>query len=142
MRTLALAATAALLALAVPPRLAAPAFGETRRIGGEQTLNRRVAPGGTVRVFTYGRWDSACNPLPAPDVVMRTQPQHGTVVIQSGQTEVRMIREGAADRTGRVMPGTAVFYRAEPGYRGTVQFDYDVLNGGEARHDTAVIQIN
>lgn len=120
--------------------LAGPLAAQTR-VGREQTLHRTTEAGRQVRVFTYVVMDSACQPRPAPPIVLKTAPTHGTISIQPGMSEVRVIREGGADCYGRIIPGTALFYTPAAAFHGIDQFDYDVLTGQSPRHDTAIIVV-
>ena len=107
----------------------------------QQTIRRTATPGQEVKIFTYASFNRQCQSNNQPQITLRIRPAHGTVAIRPGQSTVSVIREGAPDCTGKTYLGTAVFYTPEPGYRGSDQFDYDVLNKDNTAHDTAIISI-
>jgi hypothetical protein len=118
-----------------------PASAQTRWIGREQTISRTTQSGRPVNIFTYAAWHQDCSPDVPPQIVVRTQPEHGTVRIEPRDSEVRFVREGGPDCTGHIIPGTRVIYVPQPGYRGPDRFEYDVLEMRTSRHDTAIIDV-
>ena len=76
-------------------------------------------------MFTYAAWHRDCSPEAPPQIVIRTQPAHGSVLLRPGQSTVSVIREGAPNCTGHTYPGIGVWYVPAPGFRGADQFDYN-----------------
>ena len=130
--------TAFVLALLV----AAPAAAQTV-VPIEDTLHRVIAAGQEVVIRNYSSWNSStCAPNPPPQVVLRSQPQHGTVTIRPGMSTIRLVREGKSKAClGVTIPGTVVAYTPAPNFRGADGFDYTITSTNGVYHDTVVLDV-
>ena len=131
-------ACVALLALC-----AVPACTQTHTVPREDTIHGSAAPGREKVIDTYASWSgSSCAPNPAPQVVVNSQPGHGTVSTRPGTTTIRKVREGGSQTClGRTMPGTTVAYTSIPGFRGAETFDYTITTVNGVFHDTVVLDV-
>ena len=122
--------------------VSAPAVAQTV-VPIEDTLHRVIAPGQEAVIRNYSSWNSStCAPNPPPQVMLRSQPQHGTVTIRPGMSTIRLIREGKTKAClGVTIPGTVVAYTPSPGFRGTDEFDYSITSTNGVYHDTAVLDV-
>jgi hypothetical protein len=129
-----------LLVLAV--LVAAPAAAQTV-VPIEDTLHRVIAAGQEAVIRNYGSWNSStCAPNPPPQVVLHSQPQHGTVTIRPGMSTIRLVREGKSKAClGVTIPGTVVAYTPSPTFRGTDGFDYTITSVNGVYHDTVVLDV-
>jgi len=121
-----------------------PAFGRSGAapvMPREQTFRNSVPAGEDLRVFTYARWHRDCSPESPPQIVLRTQPAHGTVTLRPGPSTITNIRDGMPDCTGRTYQGLGVWYLPLPGFRGVDQFDWDVIGTQNVSHDTAIVEV-
>ncbi len=109
----------------------------------EDTFHRVIAAGPEAAIKTYSSWSSStCAANPPPQIVLRSRPQHGTVVIRPGSSTIRQVREGKSDAClGVTIPGTVVAYTPSPGFRGTDGFDYIITSTNGVYHDTVVLDV-
>ncbi|TBW39551.1 hypothetical protein EYW49_06695 [Siculibacillus lacustris] len=101
--------------------IATPALAEDRR---------PVKSGVPTAVFGGGAYSPVtCMGAALPNLRVATQPQHGTLSIERGQT---VVREGNC--TGKSVLGVYVVYRSTPGYRGpdafAVELQMNAYDGG------------
>ena len=122
--------------------VAAPAMAQTI-VPIEDTFHRDIAAGQESVVRTYSSWSSStCAPNPPPQIVLHSQPQHGTVAIRPGMSTIRLVREGRPKTClGVTIPGTAVAYTPSPGFRGTDGIDYTITSVNGVYHDTVVLDV-
>ncbi len=118
-----------------------PAWGQ-RVVPRERNMHMATRAGQELHVFTYSAWRRDCSPEAPPQIVIRTQPAHGSVVFRPGQSTVSVIREGAPNCTGQTYPGVGVWYVPAPGFHGADQFDYNVVNPNSLSHDTVVVDVH
>jgi hypothetical protein len=109
----------------------------------EDTIHRVISAGREAVVWDYASWNSStCAPNPPPQVVLHSQPQHGTVTIRPGMSTIRLVREGKSKAClGVTIPGTVVAYTPSPTFRGTDGFDYTITSVNGVYHDTVVLDV-
>jgi hypothetical protein len=74
----------------------------------EQTIHSSTQAGTELRVFTYANWSLGCDPEPPSVIKLLNQPAHGKTELRAAQATVRLVRQGALDCIGKVIPGTGV----------------------------------
>ena len=123
--------------------LVAPPAGAQTVVPIEDTLHRVIAVGQEAVIRSYSSWNSStCAPNPPPQVVLRSQPQHGTVTIRPGMSTIRLVRDGKPKAClGVTIPGTVVAYTPSPTFRGTDGFDYIITSTNGVYHDTVVLDM-
>lgn len=121
--------------------LAVPASAQDAASPDARTLHRSTAMGAEVRVFTYSQHHADCSPAAEVQIVMRSNPAHGTVSIRAASVVSGPSRFGAPDCSGKTMPGLAIWYTPSPGFRGADRFGYDVTFSNGVAHDTAAIEV-
>ncbi len=117
-----------------------PAWAQ-RVVPRERTMHVATQAGQELHVFTYASWHRDCSPEAPPQVILHTQPAHGSILLRPGPSTVSVIREGAPDCMGRTYQGVGVWYVPAPGFRGADQFDYSVINPNSSSHDTVVVDV-
>lgn len=127
-----------LLILAVA---AAPSAHAQRTVPRDRSFRMTAQAGQELRVGTFASWSRDCSAEPAPQIIVGTPPAHGTLSIRPGHSTVSIIRQGAADCTGRSYPGTSVWYLPAPGFRGEDRFDYTVQNVRTSGHDRVTVEV-
>jgi len=129
------------LFLIVAATIAVSTASAQRRIGQEMTLNRTAHSGQPVRIYTHVDFNTRCEARASPLVTTRVQPAHGTISVRPDTVEVRELGANSVDCTGRMMPGTGVYYTSQPGFVGTDQFQYDVEQATMTREVMVTVEI-
>lgn len=134
-------ASVSAVAAPVAPASAAPVEVPARR-----TLRPTATAGRPLRVSGYASWNTDCSAQPPPVIRLRTEPSHGRVSILPGDSTVKFVRVGSVDCSGRVYPGTVVWYTPDEGYKGRDRFDLDIENQTSNpaelyRHDMVLVQV-
>ena len=117
------------------------AAGGQNAISHEHTFHRSTPGGQELSVFTYTRFHRDCRPDTPPQIIVRDAPAHGAVTLRPAATTVTVVREGAADCTGKTYPGIRIVYSPTPGYRGIDTFSWDVVGHPDFSHDSAIVDV-
>ena len=129
-----------ILAMVAVAAALSPAWAQ-RMVPRERTMHVATQAGQELHVFTYASWHRDCSPEASPQIALRTQPAHGSILLRPSPSTVSVIREGAPDCTGRTYPGIGIWYVPAPGFRGADQFDYSVISANSSSHDTVVVDV-
>ncbi len=103
-------------------------------------LNVSTTMGKQVRIKRYMEHDIFCAPS-MPTIIVTTLPAHGTFSTRQETGPAGVTRVGSVDCSGRILPGLALYYTPEPGFRGSDQMKYTVGITGRALHDSAAITV-
>ena len=129
-----------MLAMTAIAAALSPAWGQ-RVVPRERSMHMATQAGQELHVFTYTSWHRDCSPEPPPQITLRMQPAHGSILLRPSPSTVSVIREGSPDCTGRTYPGIGVWYVPAPGFRGADQFDYNVVSLNSSSHDTVIVDV-
>ncbi len=96
-----------------------------------KSLRKAVEPGGEVLVAHHKRYDKKCRPHSVPTVTITRPPAHGTVDVRDGTFVIDESWHPDAESScrGISVPGRGIYYRADPKYRGSDTFEYEVILG-------------
>ena len=90
-----------------------------------RSLSRTVSSGKTQQVLSYASWGEACSPR-AGTVRLVTKPQHGKVQSRRSNLLITTARFGDTKCIGKRIPGVAIDYTPDKGFRGTDSFVVNV----------------
>lgn len=100
-----------------------------------------VVPGRRARVFVMSGFGKACEPLPAPEIVVSQPPAKGDVSFVPGQeTTIQDSAQGTC--VGQKATGTGIYYTARAGQTGSDRFAVTAkLASGETSSRTFEVTI-
>jgi hypothetical protein len=125
----------------LPPLAAKPSLTESSPTLDAATRTAPVVVGRPARVFVFAGWDTACQPLAAPEITILAAPTQGEISFRTGQ-ETTIAASATGTCGGRKVTGTGVYYTARAGAAGTDRFALEArLASGETSSRTFEVRI-
>jgi len=106
----------------------------------DAVVTKRVKSTQEVGIRSHAQWDSQCQAKGVPWASMVKAPTSGKVEFRKETATITGSDFGQVRCDGTRIDGIRIYYVPEPGFKGTVDFMYDVqMNLGQVRQPVKII---